>query len=535
MSVSRREVLALGALGVAGAAVTQLPLSDRAVRAEALSELPPALMPRPYAQPFRRPPVLARRTLPGPDYRVVERQASAQVLAAGAPPTLVLGYEGAFPGPTVSVDRGEPLVFRVRNRLPAVHPTLGYPLDTSVHLHGSASLPQYDGYASDLTPPGFFKDYRWPNDQPARTLWYHDHAVHRTGQNVYSGLAAQYHLHDEQERALLPQGEYDVPLTVSDALFGADGNLVYDDTGHSGLWGDVVLVNGVPWPVMQVERRIYRFRVLNASIARSYRFALSSGRPVTVVATDGGLMPVARPVTSWRQANAERYEVLVDFRDYPVGSRVRLVNRSNPKNVDFPGTAEVMAFDVVADHVPAPGDTDPRWNTLPTTLVDSEVMRLSAKDAVRRRTMRFERKNGLWTINGTTWDDVVASGFRQVLADPGLGDVEVWTLQNNAGGWFHPVHIHLVDFRILSRNGRPPFDYEQGPKDVAYVGPNETVEVVMRFGPHRGKYMIHCHNLPHEDHDMMGQFSVGLAPGAVDDNDPIAADPCRLDDLPEES
>ena len=66
----------------------------------------------------------------------------------------------------------------------------------STHLHGSASLPQYDGYASDITAPGQKKYYHYPNFQPARTLWYHDHGVHYTAQNAYSGLASQYHLHD---------------------------------------------------------------------------------------------------------------------------------------------------------------------------------------------------------------------------------------------------------------------------------------------------------------------------------------------------
>jgi FtsP/CotA-like multicopper oxidase with cupredoxin domain len=142
-------------------------------------------------------------------------------------------------------------------------------LATSTHLHGSASLPQFDGYASDVTHPGFFKDYHYPNFQPARTLWYHDHGVHFTAQNAYSGLVGQYHMHDPMERQLLPQGDFDVPLIISDAMFAANGALGYDDNTHSGLWGDVILVNGKPWPVMKVQKRIYRFRVLNCSISRS--------------------------------------------------------------------------------------------------------------------------------------------------------------------------------------------------------------------------------------------------------------------------
>ena len=85
--------------------------------------------------------------------------------------------------------------------------------------------------------------------------------------------------------------------------------------------------------------------------------------------------------------------------------------------------------------------------------------------------------------------------------------------------------MHLVDFKILDRNGRPPFDYELGPKDVAYLGEKETVRVLVKFGPHRGRYMVHCHNLVHEDHDMMAQFAVGMRPGARDPNDPIGGAP----------
>ena len=135
-------------------------------------------------------------------------------------------------------------------------------------------------------------------------------------------------------------------------------------------------------------------------------------------------------------------------------------------------------------------------------------MKLTERDAVKTRQFVFERKNSSWTINGTTWDDVVNSDYRRTLADPKLGTTEIWELKNKSGGWFHPVHIHLIDFKVLDRNGKPPHPWELGPKDVVYVGENETVRVAMTFGPHTGRYMMHCHNLVHEDHDMMGQFNV---------------------------
>jgi FtsP/CotA-like multicopper oxidase with cupredoxin domain len=396
-------------------------------------------------------------------------------------------------------------------------------LATSTHLHGSASLPQYDGYASDVTHPGFFKDYHYPNFQPARTLWYHDHGVHFTAQNAYSGLAAQYHMHDPLERQLLPQGDFDVPLIISDAMFAANGALGYDDNTHSGLWGDVILVNGKPWPVMKVQKRIYRFRVLNCSISRSLRLTLSTGDPLIIVGTDGGLVPTAQKVANYRHGGAERYEVLIDFRKYKTGQRIELRNLSNPNNVDYDFTNKVMAFDVTDEPV---NSSDPTWNTVPTQLAPAnEAMALTEKQATKVRRFRVKRNDvtNMWTIDDDSWQDVIASGYRKVAAEVDLDGVEVWEIENKSGGWFHPVHIHLVDFKILSRNGKAPFPQELGPKDVVYVGEGETVRLLMKFGPHRGRYMVHCHNLPHEDHDMMVQFRVGLKENDNDPNDPMTA------------
>ncbi len=527
MSITRRHLLQYAGAGIVGGAALGIPLNT--LQAKSASRLAQADMPKPFQSLLKIPPVLApERTLLDSAGRKVSYYRIRQTPGlAGVVPrfmTPVLGYNGIFPGPTVSVEQGTRISLRMDNLLPLVHPQYGHVLNTSTHLHGSASLPQFDGYASDLTPKGLCKDYEYPNFQPARTLWYHDHAVHKTAWNVYSGLAAQYHLHDPVERALLPQGRFDVPLTVSDAMFAADGSLSFNDNSHSGLWGDVILVNGSPWPVLKVQRRVYRFRVLNASISRSYRFALSTNDPVTVVATDGGLMPASQQVSAWRHASAERYEILVDFSKYPAGTRIELRNQSNKNNVDYDFTNRVMAFDVTDEPV---NTADHTWKTIPTVLASSTTMDLKPAQAKKTRTMRVQRDNGRWTIAGTTWEEVIRSKYQKVVADPDLNDVEIWQVENHSGGWFHPVHIHLVDFQILSRNGKPPFPYERGPKDVVYVGEGETVRLLMKFEHHRGKYMMHCHNLPHEDHDMMAQFSVGLKIGDVDPNDPITAAPAH--------
>ena len=117
-------------------------------------------------------------------------------------------------------------------------------------------------------------------------------------------------------------------------------------------------------------------------------------------------------------------------------------------------------------------------------------------------------------INGKRWEDVEASGFTSVLAELPLGATEIWEMRNDSGGWHHPLHIHLVDMKILDRQrqarraGGSRCQHELGPKDVFYLGENERVRVIANFGPQSGRYMMHCHNLVHEDHSMMGQFRV---------------------------
>jgi spore coat protein A, manganese oxidase len=236
-----------------------------------------------------------------------------------------------------------------------------------------------------------------------------------------------------------------------------------------------------------------------------------------MIATDGGLMPFPQETATFRHGMAERYSMVIDFAKYRIGQRVVLRNLSLPDNIDFDTTDVAMAFDVVAD------PTDRTDNEVPAELnPDTPAMQLQPSMARRTRLLDFERQGGEWTVNRLTWEDVINSGFRDAIANPGLNDVEIWELRNKSGGWFHPVHIHLIDFRILDRNGRPPFAYELGPKDTVYVGENETVRVIARYGPQLGRYIMHCHNLVHEDHDMMVQFEVGQG-----GDDPIGADPAR--------
>jgi spore coat protein A len=515
LSVSRRDVLKVSALGAAALA---LPF-ERVARAKTASKIAENKIPRPYTLPFKVPPVIDGRG--GGTITIAQKMQNAVILPGVQTP--IFGYNGITPGPTILARRGTPLNVAVSNELPDKHPNWGYEAWTSVHLHGSASKPQFDGYASDITRVGQTKTYQFPNNQESRTLWYHDHGVHHTAENAYMGLAAMYLMSDElEDRLPIPKGSYDVPMVIADKMFAANGSLMYDDEGHSGLYGDVMLVNGQPWPNLKVAKRKYRFRILNASLSRGLRLQLSNSAPMTVIATDGGLMPKPQTTVQLRVGMAERYEIVIDFAQYAPGTKIQLRNLGVPNSRDFDNTDKVMQFEVTADAFDAANNAvaDADGNLNP----DNEIMKLDETTVPGIKTVKLDlhRSNSTWKVNNTTWDDIVKSNYQTVVANPQPDEVQIWEITNKSGGWFHPTHIHLVDFKILSRNGKAPFNYELGPKDVAYVGENETVRLITRFSHQTGRYMIHCHNLPHEDHDMMTQFRVGTDNA---DNDPMTSAP----------
>lgn len=372
--LTRKEMLKLSLLGSAALAI---PL-ERMARTQVTAErLPENLLPTPFQAPFKLPPVAqpVHQSATTDYYEMTMKRGFHEIIPGLR--TEVWGYEGITPGPTIVAERGRNVVVRHHNDIQNPDHT-----HASVHLHGNASLPQYDGYANDVTLPGEFKDYRYPNFQDARTLWYHDHGVHGTALNAYMGLAGMYITHDELELSLtdpandddkdagtaIPSDPYDVPLVLRDAIFGTDGSLIFDDQGHSSLFGDVILVNGSPWPVMEVERRKYRFRILNGSIFRGFELALSTGDPLTVIGHDGGLAPRPVAVGNMRVGMAERYEIVIDFSKYAPETTIDLNNRELDNVVDFASTNKVMRFkikDSPVDTTPLPAVTPARSRALP--------------------------------------------------------------------------------------------------------------------------------------------------------------------------
>ncbi|CAI6341892.1 unnamed protein product [Periconia digitata] len=409
----------------------------------------------------------------------------------------LVGYNGTSPGPTIIVPKGQESVVRFINNGDR---------ESSVHLHGSPSRAPFDGWAEDEMFPGQYKDYYYPNYQSGRMLWYHDHALGITAENAHFGQAGAYVVADAAEDALgLPTGygKYDIPLVLTSKYYNSDGTLRSSKGEDQSLWGDVIHVNGQPWPFFNVEPRKYRFRILDASLSRNFDLffvrssATSTRLPFQVIASDAGLLERPVQVTDLKNAVAERYEIVFDFSKF-AGQSIELRNDHDldiMTDDDYDNTDKVMKFVVSGTAVTDTSKVPAALRTVPypppSTGVDHQF--------------RFHRSNGEWQINGVGFEDVA----NRVLAKVPRGKVEIWELENSSGGWTHPIHVHLVDFKVIERNGRGVEPYESiGLKDVVWLGKNEVVKVEAHYGPWNGLYMFHCHNLIHEDHDMMAAFNV---------------------------
>ncbi len=447
----------------------------------------------PLPEPFRVrlpiPPVLRPvRTDASTDYYEITQQAARREILPGHL-TEIWGYNGVFPGPTIESRRGRRVVVTHRNRLP---------VPTVVHLHGGRTPAEHDGYPTDTIASGAARDYVYPLDQPAASLWYHDHRMDFTGPQVYKGLIG-FHVHrDDHELSLgLPSGDRDIPLMITDRSFAADGSFSYpsldpslmDTPGvtpdaASGVLGDCILVNGAPWPVLAVSNTRYRFRFLNASNARRYELALDPGGTFTQIGSDQGLLSAPITHSTLRIAQAERFDVIIDFSACPIGSQLTLRNLNGSD-----GTANVMRFSVTSRASDA--------SVIPATLASIPVLKPS--DATITRDLVFARDsmNGMamWTINGRPFSPT------RIDATPRLGTIERWRVR--AQNVEHPIHVHLAPFQILDPG---PFDH--GWKDTVDLDNGGQADLLLRFDGYPGKYVFHCHNLEHEDMMMMGNMRV---------------------------
>jgi FtsP/CotA-like multicopper oxidase with cupredoxin domain len=431
----------------------------------------------------------------------------------------IWGYEGITPGPTMIARYGHPKIVRFNNILPINHVGIGVP-ETSTHNHNGHQESFSDGHPTEFLITGQYRDHHYPivlagNDprEALGTLWYHDHRVDFTSQNVYRGLAG-FHLYfdnvdsgneqDPSPQALrLPSGNFDVPLMFMDKAFDSAGMAWFDPFNFDGFLGDKWTVNGVIQPYFKVARRKYRFRMLDGGPSRFYEFALSNNRPMTLIATDGNLLAGPLQVEHVALGVANRRDVIIDFSEYPIGTEIVLENRLEQKNGRMPTGAilnpgsPVLKFIVDRDAVGPEQD----FSRVPLSLRQMPVMDLATAQQ-HQRTFAFDRKNGAWAINDRFFDgDIPTFTIPQ-------GQPEVWTLKNGGGGWAHPIHIHLEEFQILLVNGEIPGPEEQGRHDVIVLEPGAEVKIYIRFRTFLGKYVMHCHNTLHEDHAMMLRFDV---------------------------
>jgi FtsP/CotA-like multicopper oxidase with cupredoxin domain len=417
--------------------------------------------------------------------------------------TNTTGYNGTYLGPTLRAHKGDHVRIVLTNNLSQ---------PVTAHWHGMHLPAMMDGGPHQEIVPGGIWEPHWTIENEAATLWYHPHVLEQTGEQVYSGLAGLFIIDDENSDSLNLPKEYsvdDLPLIVQDREFREDDQFVYaperkDEFGHTGMLGNIILVNGTYAPFVDVPAKQIRLRILNASNARRYNFGFEDGRTFYQIATDGGFLPSPVPRTRMILAPGERAEVIIDLTGetkpitlisdavYEENEVLRFVKALLKLERD-----ENQVFKII-ELRPQPTTEVPE--TLPQLL--NSIERIPSTSAVRTRRFILDPRNR--SINGEVMDhhyvnEVVRSG-----------DVEIWEIIN-LSGTFHPFHIHGVQFQILDRGGKPPADYELGWKDTVLVSNAEIVHVIMRFpefSDANTPYMYHCHILEHEDMGMMGQFIV---------------------------
>ena len=439
------------------------------------------------------------------------------------PPTRMWCFDASFPGPTIETESGRAAIVDWENRLPARH---FLPIDHTlegagaslpevravVHLHGGRTPPESDGYPENWIVPGRTQTCFYPSGQHAALLFYHDHAMGINRLNIYAGLEGLFMVRDARERALrLPAGPYEIPLMISDRLLTRDGQLFYPVSPVPGrpwvpeVFGNAILVNGKLLPYRDVQPRRYRLRLMNGSNGRFYRFELSNRAPFHVISNDQGLLPAPVATRRLPLAPAERADIVVDFAPF-AGSSLRLVSDS---------------FDILQFRVGKQGVHDD--SELPPVLAAPDE-KLSATAAVRSRRLtlderldKVQQSMGM-LLNNTHWS-------APVTENPILHTAEIWELVNLTDD-SHPIHLHLVRFKILDRRAfdtfefmnlrtlrytgpaQPPEAFESGWKDTARADPGMVTRILVPFEDYAGRYVWHCHILEHEDNEMMRPYEI---------------------------
>ncbi len=434
--------------------------------------------------------------------------------------TPTLGLNQSYLGPVLRAKRGDTVSIKVENHINDV---------TTVHWHGMTLPANMDGGPHQSINPNQSWTSEFKIRQEAATLWYHSHAMHKTGSQVYHGLAGMFIIDDEGSDKLGLPDEYgvdDIPCTIQDRRFNQDGTFSYMSAmpDHMmGMMGSIVMVNGVVAPTLVAKSTLIRLRLHNGSNARTYNLAFNDGRPFYVIASDCGFLHKPFQTNKVRLAAAERIEILVDVSDR---KEIMLKSLASSGGEGMPmmrmmsGSKELNIMKIDARQAKQ------STRKIPTVLRNSSL-NLDPKSASTTRQFELEmgmmgrggmggmmggmmnrmgggNRDGMFRINGKSMD------IKRIDFQVKSNSTEIWEI-GNASPMAHPFHVHNVQFRILDRNGKRPHPSESGLKDVVLVHGNEKVRIIMKFPEYSDAnvpYMYHCHILEHEDQGMMGQFVV---------------------------
>ncbi|MBC8145584.1 MAG: multicopper oxidase family protein [bacterium] len=457
---------------------------------------------RSVGNPLRIPATLAGSSLEA-------KTVAAEVWPGSTTDLMTLG--GTWPGPTIRVRRGDQFEVDVVNRLDE---------STTVHWHGLVVPPDMDGHPMDVIAPNASRRYSFEVLNRAGTYWYHPHPHERTAAQTYQGMAGIFIVEDDDEQNLdLPRGAYDVPLLIQDRIVRGGRTLVYDPDSIArlnGTLGDTVFVNGTPDAYLNVDRGLYRLRLINASNARILRLAFNDGRSFNVIGCDGGLLDRSHVVNETYLAPAERIEIVVDFAALAIGQSVEL------RSLAF-GSATTYAqqgFELAVMSFVGTGGAG--HSSISQTLIPHEPFRID--DARKTQSITLDTSpiplgGHHHKINGVVFD------MHRIDARIPLDELQLWEITNQHT-MSHPIHIHGTQFQVVDRTTVAQLaPVDMGWKDTVLVAGKETVRVLIRFSPFVGTYLLHCHNLEHEDDGMMINFSVDQRT-AVDDAQAI---PTKLD------
>jgi spore coat protein A, manganese oxidase len=445
--------------------------------------------------------------------------------------TKVWGYNNAFPGPTFKVTQNQAIKVNWINQLPSTHifgvdrslhgNNLGEPEVRSVtHQHGGLNKAEDDGSPHDWNVPGQSKTVDYTNAQSAGTYWYHDHTMGNTRTAIAAGLEGAYIVQDPKNQYRYPNGEFDVPLIVTDRSFDANGQVMYDGATQwqPEYLGDRILVNGMVSPYQTVKKAAYVYRFINGSNARFYRLKLVDQRgiqhPLVVLGSDGGYAPF----NSWNLlvSPGERFDLSLNFRYYALlgATSLRLVNDAP---APYPmGAAPVASLQAVMQFRLNGGSV---WNSEPLFFPKWGPPAFSLDLNVPIRTLKLQEQLDATgspirlMIDGKGYHDPVSEVVR-------LNRPEIWEFVNTTADT-HPIHLHMDAFKVLSRRTFDPAKYaatgqvvytgpsrfaepsEYGSKDTVKVNPGEVTRIYVKFTHFTGDFVWHCHILEHEDNDMM--------------------------------